>query len=234
MASPDPGQKDVVTQVEAGLIASVLGRRPAGMILDIGCGRGRIYRELHPRPEQYVGVDLDRDLLGMSRRLAGGDREHLVQGTALRLPFRSDLFGTALLIRAYHRILDPTRALAEVWRVLRPGGSLILQVTPKGSTSVRWQQCWQSMDGGPSTRDAVRPQTRGIGRTGPYPSQQEPLSQTVDRLSRAGFVLTGQMGSGLEELPLLDALPARFWIRIGLGRSPSTLFPHGYFVATKP
>ncbi|MGH2866689.1 MAG: class I SAM-dependent methyltransferase [Solirubrobacteraceae bacterium] len=103
------------------LCASLLGD---GRVLDLGCGVGHSYRELLPRVT--VGVDLD------AAALAGQGRE-TVLADMRRLPLADESFQSVLSVQSLEHVPDPERALAEVVRVLEPGGRAIF-VTPNRLT----------------------------------------------------------------------------------------------------
>jgi SAM-dependent methyltransferase len=103
------------------LCASLL---PDGRVLDLGCGVGHSYRELAPR--ETVGVDLDPGAL------AGQDRE-TVAADMRQLPMADGSFASVLSVQSLEHVPDPERVLAEVVRVLAPGGRAIF-VTPNRLT----------------------------------------------------------------------------------------------------
>jgi ubiquinone/menaquinone biosynthesis C-methylase UbiE len=101
-------------------------------VLDIGCGTGllaaRIRRAL---PEtEVVGCDFSH---GMLRRARTRSQDiGWTQGNATRLPFRSGSFNAVLSTESFHWIPDQGMALAEFFRVLAPGGRLLLALlTPR-------------------------------------------------------------------------------------------------------
>lgn len=103
------------------LCARLLG---PGDVLDLGCGIGHSYSELAPR--RTVGVDLDADAL------AGQDREtHVADMRAL--PFPDGRFASVLSVQSIEHVPDAGRVLAEVVRVLEPGGAAVF-VTPNRLT----------------------------------------------------------------------------------------------------
>jgi ArsR family transcriptional regulator len=113
--------------VEAALLALVPDS--AGRLLDIGTGTGRVLELLAPRVSQGVGVDASKSMLALARsRLARVGLTHCSVRLAdmYRLPLSEASFDTAVMQMVLHYAEDPEGALAEVARVLRPGGQLIV------------------------------------------------------------------------------------------------------------
>ena len=95
-----------------------------GRVLDLGCGVGHSFHLLAPR--ETVGVDLD------AGALAGQDRETVVADMRA-LPFADGSFASVLSVQSLEHVPDPERVLAEVERVLEPGGVAVF-VTPNRLT----------------------------------------------------------------------------------------------------
>lgn len=97
---------------------------PPGRVLDLGAGIGHSYELLTPR--ESVAVDLDAAALrGQRRETAVADMR--------ALPFPDASFASVLSVHSIEHVPDPGRALAEVCRVLEPGGSALF-VTPNRLT----------------------------------------------------------------------------------------------------
>jgi SAM-dependent methyltransferase len=90
-----------------------------GVLLDVGCGL-RLYESIFVGSvSRYIGLDWPSS--------AEGARQD-VSGDALHLPFADQSVDTVLATELMEHLPDPVRFLAEVDRVLRPGGTLILSV----------------------------------------------------------------------------------------------------------
>jgi len=93
-------------------------------VLDVGCGTGRsrrIYQEGSQAPGgRYAGIDLSLGALRLARRRFA-DAAWL-QADALRLPFRDGSWDGVAFSSVLHHVPDRRAALAEAFRVLRPGG----------------------------------------------------------------------------------------------------------------
>jgi ubiquinone/menaquinone biosynthesis C-methylase UbiE len=92
-----------------------------GRTLDLGCGTGRNL-PLYAPGRSVIGVDPERRALARARRRAPA--VPLVQARAEALPFRSATFTTVVSGLVFCSVADPRRGLAEITRVLTPGGAL--------------------------------------------------------------------------------------------------------------
>src|SRR5262245_21356194 len=92
-----------------------------GRTLDIGCGTGRNF-PLYGSEASVVGLDPDRWALRRARRRGPGTA--LVRGSAEHLPFRDGAFDTVVSGLVFCSGPNPKKGLAEVRRVLCPGGEL--------------------------------------------------------------------------------------------------------------
>lgn len=115
-----------------------------GRTLDVGCGTGRNL-PLFDAQRRVVGLDPTRESLLTARRRA--PRVPLVQGDAQALPFRDGVFDTVVSSLVFCSVPDPARGLAEVKRVLAPGGTLRMleHVRATGRLKARFQDRWQPL-----------------------------------------------------------------------------------------
>lgn len=90
-------------------------------VLDIGTGHGRLLPLLRARARRIVGVDVSEALLCRAPRAPGIG---LAQMNALDLAFRPGTFDTVVSLGLFEYVADLERFLAEIARVLRPGGEL--------------------------------------------------------------------------------------------------------------
>jgi ubiquinone/menaquinone biosynthesis C-methylase UbiE len=100
--------------------------RGKGPCLDIGVGTGRIALPLVEAGMQVIGVDLSSPMMLRLRERSGGASMPLVAGDAMELPFRDDLFGTALIIHVLHSVPGWQHVIEEGVRVTRPGGIILV------------------------------------------------------------------------------------------------------------
>ena len=104
-----------------GLVAAEL--RDRGPAVEIGVGTGRIALPLHDEGIDLVGVDLSAAMLGQLVENAGGSKPFpLACADATALPFGAGSFGAAITCHVLHLIPEWRAALAEIARVVGPGG----------------------------------------------------------------------------------------------------------------
>ena len=96
-------------------------------VLDVGCGTGVITEGIADRTRgRVVGVDISREFL----RIREGSRASYVQGDALHLPFPDTAFDVVLCHFVLMWLRDPRQGMAEMARVARPGGWILLCAEP--------------------------------------------------------------------------------------------------------
>ncbi len=113
---------------ERTLFALLEGRLASAELLDLGVGGGRTTAHLAPRVRRYVGLDYSPAMLDAARRRFAGRDYELVLGDARALAFGDATFDVALFSHNgldYVDHDDRLRVLAEVRRVLRPGGLFV-------------------------------------------------------------------------------------------------------------
>ena len=100
---------------------------PALVVGDLGCGTGQLTEVVAPYVRQVVAVDSSADMLDAARlRLGGAGNVDLRQGELESLPIEAGELDAAMLSLVLHYSPSPGRALAEVARVLRPGGRVLV------------------------------------------------------------------------------------------------------------
>lgn len=99
-------------------------------ILDVGCGPGFYARELIDEVGEkgsVVAVDASPDMLALARqRCEGHTNVTFKEGDATALPVGDREFDAALCVQVMEYVPDPTRALEEMHRALRPGGRVVV------------------------------------------------------------------------------------------------------------
>jgi ArsR family transcriptional regulator len=94
---------------------------------DFGCGTGQVSAALAPFVARVIAVDSSAAMLQAARRrLQTYDNVEVRRGELEALPVDADALDAAAMMLVLHHVPDPPRALAEVARVLKPGGRLLL------------------------------------------------------------------------------------------------------------
>ncbi len=106
------------------LAGEVSGRR----ILDAGCGAGPLSAALRERGAQVSGIDASAAMVALARGRLGEGTDLRVGDLADPLPFADGVFDDVVSSLVLHYLQDWGPTLAEMRRVLRPGGRLIVSV----------------------------------------------------------------------------------------------------------
>jgi len=124
-------ERDAAAREQALAAARLAGCPEGGDLLDVPCGYGRHSVPLGGAGYRVVGVDRSQALLDEAQRRAGGGRWPKWVGADYRdLPFPDESFDAALNLftsLGYLGDEQDTKALAEIGRVLRPGGRLVIE-----------------------------------------------------------------------------------------------------------
>ncbi len=125
-----------ILEERSDLLGTILGVMPAyDRLLYVGCGGGQLALTLaddHPG-WGITGLDLSRDQVrrAMKRGKMLAGQLHFLTGSALALPFESDIFDGLISVCSIKHWPEPARGLEECLRVLRPGSPMVvLEVDP--------------------------------------------------------------------------------------------------------
>jgi SAM-dependent methyltransferase len=121
---------------------------PGDTVLDMGCGGGRHAFALYKRGAQVIALDYSHkdlvevrtmfDAIGLEGQAPAGAHAHTVQGTAYGLPFPDETFDRIVAAEVLEHLPADTDAMAELFRVLKPGGLVAVTVPRWGPEKVCW------------------------------------------------------------------------------------------------
>ena len=118
--------------------------RPDDLLLDVCCGPGTLTLDLAPYVAHATGLDLTPAMLDQARAaqvLRGVRNAEWVEGDVYALPFADAAFSLAVSSAAFHHVTNPRAAFAELVRVCRPGGRILLRdVTPEAQKSAAYDR----------------------------------------------------------------------------------------------
>lgn len=169
-------------------VLATAGGLPGLRILEVGCGAAQCSAWLASRGAIAIGLDIAVAQLRHAR--TGGDAAHLVAATATALPFADDSFDCAFsAYGAVQFVADLDRLLAEVSRVLRPGGRWAFSVTHP----IRWAFPDDPSGAGLAVSTSYFDRTPYVERaadgTVEYAEVHRTLGDYVSAMVRAGFRL---------------------------------------------
>jgi demethylmenaquinone methyltransferase / 2-methoxy-6-polyprenyl-1,4-benzoquinol methylase len=108
------------------VVAAAAGARPGELVLDLAAGTGTSARALASSGAQCVACDFSLGMLRAGARRPDRAQVSFLAGDALRLPFRDGVFDVVTISFGLRNVADTAAALAEMRRVTRPGGRLVI------------------------------------------------------------------------------------------------------------
>jgi len=125
------GQNGAFVHGLAGGVLEWLAAQPGEHILDLGCGDGQLTQRIAATGARVVGVDLSPEMLAAARSLGIDARE----GKAESLPFVDCSFDAVFSNAALHWVRGQDAMMAEVRRVLKPGGRFVAEMGGHGNVA---------------------------------------------------------------------------------------------------
>jgi len=134
-----------------------LNPRPGMRWIDVGCGSGAFTELLVQRcaPAETQGIDPSEAQLAFARTRPAARGVAFLQGDAMALPFPHDRFDAAVMALVIFFVLDPAKGVAEMARVVRPGGAVAAYA-------------WDMLGGG-FPWEPIQVEMRALGITPPLP-----------------------------------------------------------------
>ena len=163
------------------LAGDVAGRR----ILDAGCGSGPLFAALRDRGAIVTGFDSSTGMLELARRRLGADADLQVADLGSPLPFPDGAFDDVIASLVLHYLEDWAAPLAELRRVLTPGGRLIVAVDHPFAIHAIHRLAGRKTDYF-ATYNWTEEWTMG-GQTAPMSFWNRPLHAMTDAFTAAGF-----------------------------------------------
>lgn len=233
---------DRVARRPGGLIGRLIYRHPAGhetsfammldalhpgpgdRLLDLGCGGGVFLERVLARGAGAAGLDHSPDMVAETRRrnaaaLAAG-RLELHQGDVARLPFGDAAFTLVTSLNAFFFFPEPQAAIAEMARVLAPGGRLGIVTTPPEQAAMlkRWfgpvaarmrLDAPDSLAGWMADAGLIPGEVKPVRQVGYLITARKPTmpASIGDQISMPGFHgrITGRLGPATAPLLVVDA-----------------------------
>lgn len=122
---------------------------PQALVLDCGVGNGSLSIALHSLlkgPVDFHAIDTSAEMLVQAKSVMqhAGLEPHLQQADVMSLPYEDQSFDVVMAAHVLEHLPDPQRALAEMVRVLKPGGMVFLCVTRPSIFGAFVQLLWRT------------------------------------------------------------------------------------------
>ncbi len=163
------------------LAGDVAGQR----ILDVGCGSGPISAALRDRGATVAGFDSSAKMVELARKRLGPDADLRIANLGQPLPYPDGAFDVVIAALVLHYLRDWTAPLAELRRILKPGGRLIVAVDHPFAVAIQEREAGHKRDYF-ATYNWSEEWTYG-GHTAHMSFWTRPLHAMIDAFTAAGF-----------------------------------------------
>lgn len=116
----------LVKRYETELLLHMLDPHPEECILDVGCGTGVFTKDILAYDSRVIGLDISIPMLRAAMRKSGSLQFRSVAADMSELPFADEIFDKVYSMTALEFVDDPGPAVAELNRVTRTGGTVVL------------------------------------------------------------------------------------------------------------
>lgn len=190
---------------------------PGRRTLDLGCGEGRLSRDLRALGHQVAAVDLSPTMVAAAKE---GDPDLDVRlADAADLPFEDGAFDLVVAFMSLQDMDDPDGAMAEAARVLEPGGRLCLAVVHPLASAGRFDGEEPSspfvIESSYLERSWYTDRIERDGLTMTFVSERRPIQSYVDALADAGLLVERLRETDVPDAAVTRPRSAR-WQRIPL------------------
>ncbi len=164
-------------------------------ILDAGCGGGLAFSllELHFQPKTIIGVDIDQAQISLAKEYAKkcSCKVELVSGTVADLEFANDSIDVIFCHQVIHHVAHQTEVLREFYRILAPGGVILLGESCKSFVNSFLVRLLfrHPMQQHKSAEEYVE-LVKSVG----FKVSENDIQTSVPWWSRADFGITGKLG----------------------------------------
>jgi len=190
---------------------------PAGRTLDLGCGEGRLPRDLAARGHDVVGVDSSPTMIAAASEAAPEMELHVAD--AADLPFTDASFALVVAFMSLQDVDDLPGAVREAARVLAPGGRLCLAIvhplSSAGSFETRTATSRFAIEGSYLDESPTDELAERDGLAMRFVSRHRPLGAYTEALAESGLLIERLCEVRLPESMFSGGHSAR-WTRIPL------------------
>ncbi|HEX3331767.1 MAG TPA: methyltransferase domain-containing protein [Gaiellales bacterium] len=203
-----------------GRLVDLIPAAPGARWLDVACGPGLVARGLAPRVGEVHGVDMTPAMVEVARREAASEgiaNAVFSVGDATALEFADAAFDGAVTRFSLHHIPVPGRVVAEMARVVRPGGAVVVadHVTSPDADEAAWHQEIERLRD-PSHWACLTPaRLRALGeRAGLVLEREDETAISIDYDEWIGRGSGGPGSAGLIARALANRVPASDVFRV--------------------
>ncbi len=201
-------------------------------LVDIAGGYGRLAEEYIPRANYPMLFDYSKTELAQAKELYG-DKIHTKAGDIYHLPFADNSYDALLMVRATHHFKDMQKVSNELYRILKPGGTAVIEVANKKTLPKMFRYWFKKSEINPFSYEPAH--LKELNSDGFYNYHPKYIE---DVFKKSGFTITKVLSvSNFRSNKLKKLLGTKNLIRLEKGAqsllAPIRFAPSIYYQLTK-
>ncbi len=132
----------IMQPIDLAHFSQVAGLPVPGYILDVAGGTGEKSSQMLKMSGGVIIADLSMGMLHQARKKGGVVP---VRSQAERLPFDDETFERVMMVDALHHMIDYRAALSEMWRLVKPGGRIVIEEPDVGTMAGKLMAIFEKM-----------------------------------------------------------------------------------------
>ena len=230
--------REKVDSLEKIVLSSFLGRSDCSRVLELGTGNGRLTSIVQQYAKQYVGCDINKTFLLETKSKSHLKDAIFIASNLYHLPFTDHSFSCIVMIRVFNFVSKPIHVLRELSRLLVPGGFLLISINPKPSIATLVDDIKYHVFKSEEKLNKAKNVTFSksiISEVHPASSPtfafKRKFIEELFRMNNLSKCM--KISSGMEDYSLIERMPVKFFLEVGILFNFLPLFPTTFFLLQK-
>lgn len=136
------GKNNLYSPLKHSLYPYFLNIKQANKVLDIGCGKGLFLDVLKANGKETYGLEPDRNAVDILKKKG----HHATMGDISASAYEDNFFDLITMFQVFEHLENPSEVIREIYRILKPGGTFILETPNIESSLAKNKKFWRALE----------------------------------------------------------------------------------------